>query len=97
MSRYLVLGNFTALGLQNIKASPDRLAAAKQLAQERGGRIVFFYLTMGQYDLAFLLEMPDDNSAALYMLELNKKGTITSTTLKAFTEDEYQSIVDSIP
>ena len=67
------------------------------VTQERGGRIVFFYLTMGQYDLAFLLEMPDDNSAALYMLELNKKGTITSTTLKAFTEDEYQSIVDSIP
>ena len=96
MSRYLVLGNFTAQGLQNIKESPDRLAVAKQLAQDRGGRIVFFYLTMGQYDLAFLLEMPDDNSAARYMLELNQKGTITSTTLKAFTEDEYQSIVGSI-
>ena len=96
MSRFLVLGNFTAHGLQNITASPDRLAAAKELAQDRGGRIVFFYLTMGQYDLAFLLEMPDDISAARYMLELNKKGTITTTTLKAFTEDEYQSIVGSI-
>ena len=96
MPSYLVLGNFTTQGIQDIKESPDRLAAAKRLAEERGGRIVFFYLTMGQYDLAFLLEMPDDDSAARYMLEIGKNGNIRSTTLKAFTEDEYQSIIGSI-
>ncbi len=96
MPSYLVLANYTTQGIQNIKESPDRLAAAKQLAEERGGRIVFFYLTMGQYDLAILLEMPDDDSAARYMLEVGKNGNIRSTTLKAFTEDEYQSIIGSI-
>ena len=64
MPSYLVLGNWTDQGIRNIKGGPQRLEAAKEAAQAAGGRIVFFYMTMGQYDLAALIELPDDEAAA---------------------------------
>ncbi len=96
MASYLVLGNYTDEGIRNIKDSPDRLQAAKQAVKDAGGRVIFFYLTLGQYDFASLVEIPNDEVAAAILLRLGGEGNIRTTTLKAFTEDEYQSIVASV-
>ena len=58
--------------------------------------MIFFYLTLGQYDFASLVEIPNDEVAAAILLRLGGEGNIRTTTLKAFTEDEYQSIVASV-
>ena len=97
MPSYLILGNWTDNGIRDIKESPDRLEAAKKAAETAGGKIVFFYMTMGQYDLAVLTELPDDEAAARFILAIGRLGSVRSTTLRAFTEDEYRSIVGSLP
>ena len=96
MTSYLVLGNYTDEGIRNIKDSPNRLAAVRQAVNDAGGRLIFFYLTMGQYDFASLVEVPNDEVAATLLLKVGGQGNVRTTTLKAFTEDEYQSIVDSL-
>ncbi|MFH1140423.1 MAG: GYD domain-containing protein [Chloroflexota bacterium] len=97
MPSYLTLTNWTDQGVRAIKDSPQRLDAVKQAARDAGGRVVFFYLTMGQYDLATLLEFPNDEVAAKYLLSIGSQGNVRTTTLKAFTEQEYRNIIGSLP
>ena len=96
MPSYLTLGNWTEQGIRNVKEGPQRLDAVKKAAEDAGGRLIFFYMTMGQYDFAALLEMPDDDSAARLLLTLGGQGNIRTTTLRAFTEDEYVALTGSI-
>lgn len=97
MPSYLILANYTDQGIRNIKQSPQRLEAVKQAAQQAGGRMVFFYLTMGQYDFAALVELPNDEVAARLLLTVGSQGNVRTTTLRAFQETEYQRIVGGVP
>ena len=96
MPSYLHLVNWTDQGIRDVKESPQRLDAVKQAAQAAGGRVIFFYLTMGQYDMALLTELPNDEMAARLALAVGSQGSVRTTTLKAFTEDEYRSIIASL-
>ncbi len=97
MPSYLSLINWTEQGVQHIKESPDRLDAAKAAIEEAGGRLIFFYMTMGEYDIATLIEAPDDETATRWLLGLGAQGSIRTQTMRAFTEDEYRNIVSSLP
>ena len=96
MPSYLSLGNWTEQGIRNVKEGPQRLDAVKKAAEDAGGRLIFFYMTMGQYDFAALLELPDDDSAARLLLTIGGQGNARTTTLRAFTEDEYVALTGSI-
>ncbi len=97
MPSYLSLLNWTQQGIDDVKQSPDRLDAFKQAVEAAGGRLIYFYMTMGEYDLVTLIEVPDDETAARVMLTVGSQGGIRSQTMKAFTEDEYRSIIGSLP
>jgi uncharacterized protein with GYD domain len=96
MSTYLSLLSWTKAGLEKIKDSPSRLDAAKKTIESAGGKLKSFYLLMGQYDMAIIVEAPNDASLARINLSLAAKGGVRSETLRAFTEDEYRKIISSI-
>lgn len=96
MPSYLALCDWTEQGVKNIKESPARLEAAKELAKANNSRIVFFYMLMGEHDMAVLLEAPDDATASKVLLSIAGAGSLRSTTMKAFTEDEYRAILASL-
>ena len=96
MPSYLSLINWTEQGVKAIKQSPERLDAVKQATQAAGGRMIFFYMTMGRYDLVTLYEVPNDDAAARVSLQLGMGGNVRTTTLRAFTEDEYRKLVGSV-
>ncbi len=97
MPTYISLVKYTEKSLADIKHSPDRLAAAKQRARERGGEIKAFYLTMGRYDAVIISEAPNDQAALTGLLQGGAQGYIRTETLRAFTEDEFKKIVASLP
>ena len=97
MPSYLSLLNWTEQGARDIKQSPERLDAAKEAIQAAGGRMIFFYMTMGEYDIATLIEAPNDEAAASMLLALGAQGSIRTKTMRAFTEDEFRSIVGNLP
>ena len=97
MPSYLSMGKWTDQGMKNIKQSPARLDAVKAAAKEAGGRVVFFYMTMGEYDFAVLWELPNDEVASRLLLSASMQGNVRSTTMKAFTEDEYRKVIGSLP
>jgi uncharacterized protein with GYD domain len=93
---YLSLASWTDQGARNMKDSPARLEAFKETVKNAGGRLIFFYLLMGEHDFATLIEVPDDATAARVVLELGRLGNIRTHTMKAFTEDEYRGIIASL-
>lgn len=51
--------------LTNLKSGPTRLDAAKNAYRKAGGQLKATYLTMGQYDMVAVVELPNDEIAAL--------------------------------
>jgi uncharacterized protein with GYD domain len=89
--------HWTKEGLEKIKDSPSRLDAARKAIEPLGGKIVSFYMVMGQYDMAAFIEAPDDATLARISLSLGSKGGIRTETHRAFTEDEYRKVIASLP
>lgn len=97
MPTYITFMKFTQKAIEDIKHGPDRLAAAKQRARQRGGEIKAFYLTMGRYDAVVITEAPNDEAAATNLLASGSQGYVRTETCRAFTEEEYRKIVAAMP
>jgi uncharacterized protein with GYD domain len=96
MATYLMLLNWTDQGIKNVKDSPKRLDAAKKLARDMGGEVKTFYMTQGTYDLALVIEMPNDEKLATFVLKLGSLGNVKTTTMRAYSEDEYRKIIGGL-
>ncbi len=96
MATYIVLGQWTQKGIENVKQSPERLEKFKQMLKSNGGKLNGFYLTMGRYDFIAVCDMPDDTAGARTVLQLASSGNIRTETLKAFTESEYKQVIGSL-
>ena len=96
MAKYIALTNWTDQGIKNVKESPNRVDAARDLAKSLGCEMQDFYMTIGAYDMVVTIEAPDDETVAKFALSLAKAGNVRTTTLKAFTEDSYREIIGAI-
>ncbi len=97
MATYIMLINYTDQGIRNIKDSPQRADAARQALSDMGGEMKELYMTMGGYDLVVVAEAPSDDVMAKFALMVGSLGNVRTTTLKAFSEAEFRSIIQSRP
>ena len=96
MASFVVLGNYTEQGVSGIKDLPQRLEAVKEAAQAAGGRLIFYYMTLGAYDFVVVLELPDSETAAQQLLQTSLLGNVRTQTMRAFTEEEAANIVGAL-
>jgi len=96
MPTYIALANWTDRGAQQVRDSPKRVDAVRKTLREMGGEFRSLYMTMGDYDLVFIYEAPDDAVAARFTLLLGQLGTVRTRTLKAFPEAAYREIIHSL-
>jgi uncharacterized protein with GYD domain len=96
MPTYVMLANWTEQGMRAINDSPKRIDAAKKTMEEMGGQFRSVYMTMGEYDLVMIYDAPDDAVAARFTLMLGKLGNVRTVSLKAFPEEAYRQIVNSL-
>ncbi|MBI2126372.1 MAG: GYD domain-containing protein [Thaumarchaeota archaeon] len=96
MPNYIVLGNWTDQGIRNVKDSPKRAVAAKEMVQKAGGKWHGIYYTFGQYDFVVLTEFPNDQAAFTFALTIGSLGNARTTTLKAFPESEGFEIIGKL-
>lgn len=95
MPTYIALMNWTDQGVRAIKDTAKRAENAKALARKMGGKLDIHY-TMGEYDAVSIIEMPSDEAYNRFALASAALGNIRTKTLKAWTPDELQKIVDQI-
>ena len=96
MPAYIALANWTEQGARSVTDSPRRVDAARKMLEEMGGQFRAFYMTMGEHDLVLIYEAPDDAVAARFTLLLGKLGYVRTKTLKAFPEQAYREIINSL-
>jgi uncharacterized protein with GYD domain len=97
MAKYISLVKYTAKGVENIKESPNRLDAVKQLCESMGAKVEGFYLTMGRYDLIMIVDAPNPETVAKIVLTTSSGGAVSTETLPAFPEEEYRKIISELP
>jgi len=93
MATYIVLGQFTDQGVRNVKETTRRAEALKGMAKKVGATVKEVYWTMGQYDVATIVEAPDDASATAFLLSVAGLGNVRTQSLRAFTADEMGQIL----
>ena len=97
MATYVILMNLTEQGIKSIKNAPERFEAAEKAIEAAGGKLLGFYVTMGPYDYVAIAEGPGDQVAMLQLLGLGMAGNVRTTTLKAFTREEFTEILKKLP
>lgn len=97
MATYVTLMKLTEQGIRDVKNFPQRLEAGKKGVEAMGGKIVGFYAVLGEYDYVTIAEMPSDEAGMAYIMTLGALGNVRTTTLKAFTEQEFAEIVKKMP
>jgi uncharacterized protein with GYD domain len=96
MPTYIVLANMTQQGVQTVKEIPQRRAAAKEAAKALGITWRDSFLTMGQYDVVFILDAPDGETMAKFALQTGMRGNLSTHTMRAFSDAETDALVASL-
>jgi uncharacterized protein with GYD domain len=97
MTTYITLAKWTQQGVEKVKDSPARLDAFKKVVQSVGGTVKNFYMVTGRYDMVLVIEAPDAAAMAKVALATASKGSVSTETLLAFTEEEYRKIIGGLP
>ncbi len=93
MPTYIILANFTDQGIRNIKDSPKREDAFRRLCERVGAKVKDAYRTMGRYDVAAIVDAPDDVAMNAILYSLGSLGNVRTETLRAFTRQETDAAV----
>jgi uncharacterized protein with GYD domain len=96
MPTYISLVNLTDQGIKEVKNAPERLRSFDVAAQEVGGKLVGFYLVLGQYDYVVITEAPDDQTAARLILGTIAQGSVRTQTMRAFPREELEQIARTL-
>ena len=99
MPTYVTLARFTDQGINNVKEvlAPERTQQLRVAIAQAGGRVVGTYLTQGAYDVVAIMEFPDEEAATAFLLGLGMRGNVRTETLRAFTAEEMQRILQRVP
>ncbi|MBM3527271.1 MAG: GYD domain-containing protein [Alphaproteobacteria bacterium] len=97
MGTYILLVNSTDHGAKNLAEIPNRQEASRQTAAKLGIVRKAVYMTLGPYDFVQIIEAPDDEAVAKYVLSVNSKGNVRTTTMRAFDEPEHIEFLKNLP
>jgi uncharacterized protein with GYD domain len=95
MPHFVTLMTWTDQGVKSFKDSVDRADAARPVLAAKGVELKEIYWTVGAYDLVCIVEAPDDETASAALLALSAQGNLRSTTMRAFTGDEFRGVIQS--
>jgi len=94
---YIGLMKLTEQGIKEIKDAPQRIAENIKQLEEMGGKLVGMYVVMGKYDYVGIAEAPNDEIALTFLLSLGMEGHVRTTTLKAFSTNQFMEILGKLP
>lgn len=97
MITYIGLVTFTDKGIQSVKDTTKRAAAAKEAGKKLGVNMRDIFWTMGECDLVCVLEAEDETSMAAFNLALAMQGNIRTRSLRAYPTAEMDKILAKLP
>jgi uncharacterized protein with GYD domain len=78
MPLYLGRFSYTTDAMRALMSEPqDRSAAAREVADSLGGKLLGFWFAFGEYDGVFLMEAPDNATAAALAMAVGAGGAVS--------------------
>jgi uncharacterized protein with GYD domain len=96
MATYIMLGKFTEQGIRNVKDTAKRADGVRTMAKKVGVTVKELYWTLGEYDVATILDAPDEASVTALGLSVGALGNVRTQTLRAFTAEEIGPILKRV-
>ena len=93
MATYIMLTSFTDQGIRNVKDSPKRADAVRDLAKKFGVTAKEFFWTLGSYDVVAIYDAPDDASMTALGLAIGSAGNVRTQTMRAFSREEMNGVL----
>jgi uncharacterized protein with GYD domain len=97
MPTFMCFLNWTDQGARNAKDANKRFQASRSVAEKLGGKLLTAYVTTGQYDVALTLDMPNGEAVAKFASAIAGSGNARTTTVRAYTPDEFSKLVADAP
>jgi uncharacterized protein with GYD domain len=94
---YIALVNFTDQGVRHIRQTTERAKTLVKAGSNLGVAVKDIYWTLGLYDAVFMAEAPDDDTMTAFALSMGSLGNIRTQTLRAFSAEEMNRILEKIP
>jgi len=90
MPKYLISANYTAEGMDGVRASgaKSRVDAVSTMLEAMGGRLDSFHFAFGDTDVFAIAEVPDDEAAAAVAIAINSSGSVSIRTTKLLTVEQ---------
>jgi uncharacterized protein with GYD domain len=97
MPTYITLARWTDQGIRNVKDTVTRTEQVRAAAEKAGGQLIGVWWTQGAYDVVSVSQWPDDESASVASLALGMGGNARTETMRAYTQEEMQRIIQRLP
>ena len=97
MITYIGLLTFTDKGIQAIKDTTKRAAAAKEVAKKLGVNMRDIFWTTGECDMVCVLEADDEASLSAFSLATAMQGNVRTRSLRAYSAGEMDKILAKLP
>lgn len=95
MAIAITLMKFTEQGIHNVKDSPQRAAAFRELAKKNGVTVRDMFWCIGRYDVATIVE-GDEEAMTATLLSVAKLGNVRTETLRAFDAEAFRRILEKV-
>jgi uncharacterized protein with GYD domain len=96
VATHVVLMNWTDQGIKTFQQSPSRADVGREEMEKLGITLKDIYWTIGPYDLVLTVDAPDEEALAAALLRIGSAGNIRTTTLRAFSRDEFDRVAELV-
>ena len=90
MAKYLMLGRYSLEAMKGMNA--ERTKKALEVIKKGGGKVESMYALLGKYDLAFVIDFPDNSAAMKASMALTKLTGVGFVTSPAVTVEEFDKM-----
>ncbi|MCU7786778.1 MULTISPECIES: GYD domain-containing protein [unclassified Pyrobaculum] len=88
MAKFVVLSRLTDEGAKTVFERPERIKEVNKELESYGVKVLEQYVVFGDYDFLNIVEVEDVNKFLKAMLDLNRRGTIRTTSYLIIPVDE---------
>jgi len=89
--------SWTDQGIRSVKDAPKRAQASRELAKKMGIEIKEVYLTSGENDFVVIVDTPNGDNVAKFVMALGSQGNVRTRTARAWPESEFRKLISELP
>ncbi len=96
MAIYISHVTLTSEGFQAIKHVTERIEENKKLWKESGGRLLHWYIVLGDYDYLLITEAPNEKVMAEIAAKASQRGRTKFRTYTAIPVEEFKEVAQRL-